>query len=176
MEDGTCTVGSRQQRGRTMAVSQLRMTSAIKAEGRQRRVMHGCQKKVKGPWKAMIEAYKALEDVSSMLSCCDVESGDAQFLFPPSRSRASSLSVLTSSALSSCACLLHVPALFPVPWDSFLFSTCHQGQTPSLQPAGIVFQLQPEDTKLDSGEGNRIEQHLHPCNTIYKKYYLEICY
>lgn len=174
MEDGTCTVGSRQQRGRTMAVSQLRMTSA---EGRQRRVMHGYQKKVKGPWKAMIEAHKALEDVSSMLSCCDVESGDAQVLFPPSLSRASSQTVLTSSAPSSSACLLHVPALYLVPWDSFLFSTCTEGQTPSLQPAGILFQLQPEDAKLDPGDGNRIEQHLHPCNTItIEKYYLIICY
>lgn len=42
--------------------------------------------------------------------------------------------------------------------DSFVCSTCTEGQTPSLQPAGILFMLQPEDAKLDSREGNRIGQ------------------
>lgn len=37
-----------------------------------------------------------------------------------------------------------------VAWTTFLFSTCTEGQTSSLQPAGIVFMMLWEETKLHS--------------------------
>lgn len=68
--------------------------------------------KVRGPQRAMIETYKALEDAHNMLTCY-VESRDAKFssLFPPSPPTVSARSVLTFSKLSSCAYQFHSPNL-----------------------------------------------------------------
>lgn len=100
-----------------------------------------------------------------MLTCCYVESRDAKLSV-----LARSLSVILMFPFTSCLSSLplqcpivhisftHLCLTISVACDSFLYNTCTEGQTPSLQPAGILFMLQREDTKLDSGGGGRTGQ------------------
>lgn len=83
------------------------------------------------------------------------------------------LCVSSRSVLNSLLCLNISEA-----WTSFLLSACTEGQTPFLQPAGILLLMLQEDAKLDSRGGHRVgQQHPSLLHSVMKENYrdLEIC-
>lgn len=124
----------------------------------------------------MIETYKALEDAPSMLTMLKMGMLSFHFLllFPGFRRGLSSLPLHSPLVLVSFTPLLCLT--IPVARDSFLFSTCTEGQTPSLQPAGILFMLQSV-TKLDSRgrKQNRATVSIPAAQFMKDNNFLEMC-
>lgn len=138
---------------RTMAVPQLRMTSAVEESNAwlsQWRAPGEQWNRPKRPWRMHLVYWLA--------PMMKVETFSFPFLplspaFPRGLSSLTLRCPLVEFSFTPLLCLTTSVAR-----TSFLLSTYTEGQTPFLQPAGILLMMLREDTKLDSRGGQRIGQ------------------